>query len=66
MLQWIAVNGWEGIQERLFDLGETDFSVYSKLEPHMMAVDAERGVYLLKGHQVHLVGPDRHSPICGP
>ena len=62
VLQWIAVNGWEGIQERLFDLGETDYSQYSTIEPHMMAVNAEKGIYLFKGHQVHLMGTDRHNP----
>ncbi len=62
VLQWIAVNGWQGIQERLFDMGETDYSVFAKFEPQMMAVSEEKGVYLCKGHQVLLMGADRHHP----
>ena len=62
VLRWISVNGWDGIQERLFDMGETDYALWAKLEPHMVAVNATRGVYLLKGHQVQFIGTDRYNP----
>ena len=62
VLTWIAVHGWEGIQERLFDMGETEYGLYSKLEPQMVEVNAAKGIYLLKGHQVHLIGTDRYNP----
>jgi hypothetical protein len=62
VLSWIAVNGWEGVQDRLFDMGETDYTHYSEIEPHMVAINADKGVYLLNGHQVRLIGADRYNP----
>jgi len=62
VLSWLLVHGWEGVQERLFDLGETDYESYSKIEPRMVEVSAAKGIYLLNGHQVHLIGTDRYNP----
>jgi len=52
VMKWIVVNGWDNIQERLFDNGETDYTLYSKIEPHMVVVNAAKGIYLMKGHEV--------------
>jgi hypothetical protein len=46
--QWIAVNGWEDLRERLFDLGDTDYAEYEKIEHHMvrLPVICEQRVFI--------------------
>ena len=61
---WVRRNGWDAVQERLFDLGETRYGRYSRIEPDMVALDEARGLFLWRGRTLRLVGPDRC--VCRP
>jgi hypothetical protein len=39
-MQWIAVNGWDDLRERLFELGDTDYSEYERIERHMVRLSS--------------------------
>ena len=57
---WLHRNGWDAVQERLFDLGETRYGRYARIEPDMVSLDEARGLYLWRGRTLRLVGPDRY------
>ena len=61
--EWLGRSGWEAVQERLFDLGETRYARYARIEPAMVALDESRGLYLWRGRTLQLVGPDRYNPL---
>jgi hypothetical protein len=45
---WLGRHGWEKVEARLFDAGNTDYSGYEAVEPHLEVLDEARGLYLFR------------------